>query len=69
MTPFYYVRTPRNIYGESLVHPVNNVSYEVYATHTSSVVHFKSKDSREVDGEVERLSHILATKMAYAMHI
>jgi len=65
----YYVHTPRNIYGESLVHQANTVCYEIMATHTGSTVHDTSRDWEEAKLIAKRLNDAHETEMAYAMHI
>ncbi len=65
----YYVHTPRNIYGDSLVHRCNNVRYEVMATHTGEQIHTAIKDRTKAEDEAKRLNDAHEVEMAHAMHI
>ncbi len=65
----YYVHTPRNIHGESLVSPHNSVCYEIRSTFTGSKTIRKIKDRSEADSAVKTLNDAHETEMAYAAGI
>lgn len=65
----YHVHTPRNIYGESLVHRSNNVYYEIRSFYTGKQTHAQIEDRAKADAEAKRLNDAHETEMAYAMHI
>lgn len=61
MTPLirpYYVYTPRNIYGEDLVKPYNDLKYEVKSTNADkATVYFTSKIYTEAKEKARQLNN------------
>lgn len=67
----YYIHTPRNIWGESLVgpDPLHQSSYHIRAVHTGQISHGDSKDQVALRNRVNELNDAHERMLAYAMHI
>jgi len=66
----YYIHTPRNRYGESLVGPsIHNPGYEIRAVHTGKTPHGSGKDVDALELQVKALNDAHEALLAYAMHI
>jgi hypothetical protein len=65
----YYISTPRNRYGECLVHPSNNVKHEIRSVHTGDKKYGEAKNKKDLFAKVEELNAKHQIKMAYAMFI
>lgn len=65
----YYIHTPRNYYGESLVLPYNNVPYEIRSVFTGQKSYGYSKDESEIASKANQMNNDHETHLAYAMYI
>lgn len=65
----FYVHTPRNVLGESLVHWSNNIQYEIRSYYTGAQVWARRKywDNAKVEAEWRNDEH--EVEMARAMYI
>ncbi len=62
----FYIHTPRNIYGESLVYPDNGVSYEIRAVHTDKEIHAKESNRKKAEKIKDKLNIEHASFLAHA---
>lgn len=66
----YYIHTPRNRYGESLVGPsIHNPPYEIRATHAGQTSHGTGKNLEALKQRAIALNYEHEIMLAYAMHI
>ena len=68
----FYVYTPRNCFGESLVPrtpSIHGCQYTVRATHTGRTLHFRSFSLSEVVERARQLNDNHESEMSKGMHI
>jgi hypothetical protein len=66
----YYVKTPRNIYGQDLAGPgPHRPSYEIMSTDTGTKVYVAGKNKEALQQQANELNDAHETMLAYAMHI
>lgn len=65
----FYVHTPCNRYGESLVGWNNSVKYAARSVFTEKTDHFESLSFDEVKAKAEALNDEFETSQAFAAHI
>ena len=65
----FYVHTPRNRYGESLVRSDNGVKYEILSVHTFREIHAEELNFEKAKKMVARLNDEHAASLYYAAGI
>jgi hypothetical protein len=70
MTRPYYIHTPRNMYGESLVREsIHSPPHEIRAVHTGRKAHAVGKDLSLLKSQTQELNITHEIMLAYAANI
>jgi len=66
----YYIHTPRNMYGESLVREsIHSPPHEIRAVHTGRKAHVEGKDLQLLKLQMKELNVAHEIMLAYAANI